>query len=238
MHDQSKTLAGWTIAFDLDGTLVDTAPDIIGALNVLLVEQRMAPAPMSAVRQLVGHGVRGLLLRAYQMAGLTITEERISELRPRFIEIYRARIAQESRPFPGCLEALADLRRRGARLAVCTNKPMALSEALLAELDMSRRFDAVVGGDTLPVQKPDPAPLLEAIARAGGDPARAILVGDASPDVGAAKAAGVPCIIVDFGYNDRPAAELGGDVLISCYDALAEAVTRIAASCRTAAESL
>ena len=132
MHDQSKTLAGWTIAFDLDGTLVDTAPDIIGALNVLLVEQRMAPAPMSAVRQLVGHGVRGLLLRAYQMAGLTITEERISELRPRFIEIYRARIAQESRPFPGCLEALADLRRRGARLAVCTNKPMALSEALLA----------------------------------------------------------------------------------------------------------
>ena len=238
MHDQSKTLAGWTIAFDLDGTLVDTAPDIIGALNVLLVEQRMAPAPMSAVRQLVGHGVRGLLLRAYQMAGLTITEERISELRPRFIEIYRARIAQESRPFPGCLEALADLRRRGARLAVCTNKPMALSEALLAELDMSRRFDAVVGGDTLPVQKPDPAPLLEAIARAGGDPARAILVGDASPDVGAAKAAGVPCIIVDFGYNDRPAAELGGDVLISCYDALAEAVTHIAASCRTAAESL
>ncbi|MFA7264584.1 MAG: phosphoglycolate phosphatase [Caulobacter sp.] len=238
MHDPDTSLAGWTIAFDLDGTLVDTAPDLIGALNVLLVEQAMAPAPMSAVRQLVGHGVRGLLQRAYQLAGLTITEKRIDALRPRFIEIYRARIARESRPFPGCLAALADLRRRGARLAVCTNKPMALTEALLAELDMTRRFDAVVGGDTLPVQKPDPAPLLEVIARAGGDPARAILVGDASPDVGAAKAAGVPCIIVDFGYNDRPAAELGGDVLISGYEALADAVAGIAASCRTAAESL
>lgn len=238
MHDPSKPLADWTIAFDLDGTLVDTAPDLVGSLNVVLVEQGMAPAPMSAVRQLVGHGVRGLLQRAYQMAGLTITEERINDLRPRFIEVYRARIARESRPFPGCLAALEALREQGARLAVCTNKPFVLTRALLAELDLTRRFDAVVGGDTLPVQKPDPAPLLEAIARASGDPARAILVGDATPDVGAARAAGVPCIIVDFGYNDRPAAELGGDVLISHYDALLAAVTGIAASCRTAAESL
>ena len=238
MHDQSKTLAGWTIAFDLDGTLVDTAPDLIGALNVVLGEQGMAPAPTAAVRQLVGHGVRGLLQRAYQMAGLTITEARITELRPRFIEIYRARIALESRPFPGCLEALADLRAQGARLAVCTNKPMALTQALLAELDMTRCFDAVIGGDVLPVQKPDPAPLLEAIRRAGGDPARAIMVGDASPDVGAARAAGLPCIIFSFGYNDMPAEELGGDLVIESYGELEAAITGLAASCRTAAESL
>jgi len=238
MHDLSKPLAGWTIAFDLDGTLVETAPDLVGALNVILIEQGMAPAPMTAVRQLVGHGLRGMLLRAFAMADRSITEDQIAQLRPRIVEVYRARIAQESRPFPGCLESLADLRARGALLAVCTNKPEALARLLLDELDMTGLFDAIVGGDTLPVQKPDPAPLLAAIAGAGGDPARAVLVGDASPDVGAAKAAGVPCVICTFGYNDLPPDELGGDVVISHFDALAGVITDIAASCPTAPESL
>ncbi|MDP1632965.1 MAG: phosphoglycolate phosphatase [Caulobacter sp.] len=238
MHDQSKTLAGWTVAFDLDGTLVETAHDLVGALNVILVEQGLAPAPMTAVRQLVGHGLRGMLIRAFAMADLTITEDQIAQLRPRIVDVYRGRIARESRPFPGCLEALAELRARGAKLAVCTNKPEGLARLLLDELAMTRLFDAIVGGDTLPVQKPDPAPLLEAIVRAGGDRARAILVGDASPDVGAAKAAGVPCVICGFGYNDLPPAELGGDVTISHYDALAGVVSGIAAACRSAGESL
>jgi phosphoglycolate phosphatase len=238
MHDPVNDLAGWTIAFDLDGTLIDTAPDLLGALNVILVEQGMAPAPMSAVRQLVGHGLRGMLIRAYAMADLTISEEQIAELRPRIVEIYRGRIAQESRPFPGCLEALADLRARGAALAVCTNKPEGLARLLLDQLAMTALFDAIVGGDTLPVQKPDPAPLLEAIAQAGGDRARAILVGDASPDTGAAKAAGVPCIVLSFGYNDLPPAELGGDVVLDHFDALAGAVSGLVASCRARPESL
>lgn len=238
MHDPSKPLAGWTIAFDLDGTLVETAHDLVGALNVILVEQGMAPAPMTAVRQLVGHGLRGMLIRAFAMADMTITEDRIAELRPRVVEVYRGRIAQESRPFPGCLEALAVLRARGAALAVCTNKPEGLARLLLDELDMTRLFDAIVGGDTLPVQKPDPAPLLESIIRAGGDPAKAILVGDASPDVGAARAADVPCVVCEFGYNDLPPAELGGDVIIGHFDALGTAVDRIVAACRAAAESL
>jgi len=238
MHDPSKPLAGWTIAFDLDGTLVETAHDLVGALNVILIEQGMAPAPMTAVRQLVGHGLRGMLIRAFAMADLTITEDEIALLRPRIVDVYRARIAQESRPFPGCLEALAALRARGAALAVCTNKPEALARLLLDELDMTRLFDAIVGGDTLPVQKPDPAPLLEAITRAGGDRARAILVGDASPDVGAAVAAGVPCVVCDFGYNDLPPDELGGDVTIGHFDGLGTAVDGIVAACRTAAESL
>ncbi len=238
MHDPVNDLAGWTLAFDLDGTLVDTAPDLLGALNVILVEQGMAPAPMTAVRQLVGHGLRGMLIRAYAMADLTISEEQIATLRPRIVEVYKGRIAQESRPFPGCLDALADLRARGAALAVCTNKPEGLARLLLDQLDMAALFDAIVGGDTLPVQKPDPAPLLEAIAQAGGDAARAILVGDASPDTGAAKAAGVPCIVLSFGYNDLPPAELGGDGVIDHFDALAGAVAGLVASCRAAAESL
>ena len=238
MHDPVNDLAGWTIAFDLDGTLIDTAPDLLGALNVILVEQGMAPAPMTAVRQLVGHGLRGMLIRAYAMADLTISEEQIAELRPRIVEIYRGRIAQESRPFPGCPAALADLRARGAALAVCTNKPEGLARLLLDQLAMTALFDAIVGGDTLPVQKPDPAPLLEAIAQAGGDRARAILVGDASPDTGAAKAAGVPCIVLSFGYNDLPPAELGGDVVLDHFDALAGAVSGLVASCRARPESL
>lgn len=233
----AMSLAGWTIAFDLDGTLVETAHDLVGALNVILIEQGMAPAPMTAVRQLVGHGLRGMLIRAFAMADLTITEERIAQFRPRIVDVYRDRIARESRPFPGCLEALDTLRARGAALAVCTNKPEDLARLLLDELDMTRLFDAIVGGDTLPVQKPDPAPLLEAIIRAGGDRSKAILVGDASPDVGAARAAGVPCVICAFGYNDLPPAELGGDVVIDHYDALARAASDIAASCRTATES-
>lgn len=238
MHDSRQDLSGWTVAFDLDGTLVDTAPDLLGALNVVLVEQGMAPAPMSAIRQLVGHGLRGMLARAYALAGRPITDARLAELRPRIVEIYEGRISEESEPFPGCLQALADLRARGAKLAVCTNKPSALAELLLDQLDMTRCFDAIVGGDTLPVQKPDPAPLLEAIARCGGDPARAVLVGDASPDTGAAKAAGVPCVICAFGYNDLPPAELGGDVTISHFDDLAAAVAALVASCRAATESL
>jgi len=238
MHDPVTDLSGWTLAFDLDGTLVDTAPDLLGALNVILVEQGMTPAPMTAVRQLVGHGLRGMLLRAFAMAELTISEDEIVRLRPRIVEVYRGRIAQESRPFPGCLKALADLRARGARLAVCTNKPEGLARLLLDELDMTRLFDAIVGGDTLPVQKPDPAPLLEAIARCGGDQGRAILVGDASPDTGAAMAAGIPCVVCAFGYNDLPPAELGGDVVIDHFDALAGAVAGLVASCRARPESL
>lgn len=230
MHDLAEDIAGWTIAFDLDGTLVETAPDLLGALNVILVEQGMEPAPMSAVRQLVGHGLRGMLLRAYARVGRPISEDLITELRPRIVEVYRARISLESRPFPGCLEALADLRARGAKLAVCTNKPSGLANQLLDELDMSRCFDAVVGGDTLPVQKPDPAPLLEAINRCDGDPARAILVGDASPDTGAARAAGVPCVVCAFGYNDLPSEELGGDVTIDHFDELVGAIEGIAAA--------
>jgi phosphoglycolate phosphatase len=238
VNDLAKDLGGWTIAFDLDGTLVETAPDLVGALNVILVEQGMAPAPMTAVRQLVGHGLRGMLIRAFAMADLTITEDRIAQLRPRIVEVYRGRIAQESRPFPGCLEALADLRARGAKLAVCTNKPEGLARLLLDELGMTACFDAIVGGDTLPVQKPDPAPLFEAVRQAGGDPARAILVGDASPDVGAAQAAGAPCVVCAFGYNDLPPAELGGDVIIGHFDELAEAIAGLVASCRAAGESL
>lgn len=233
MHDPSKPLAGWTIAFDLDGTLVETAPDLIGALNTVLAEEGLPPVPYSDVRILVGQGARFLVAKGFERAGAALPEEAMPRLFQRFLDVYGARIARESRPFPGCLAALHALADRGAALAVCTNKPQQLTDALLDALDMTGLFAAVVGGDVLPTQKPDPATLLLAIEKAGGAPRRAILVGDASPDTGAAKAAGVPCVVVDFGYTLTPAAQLGGTALISAYAELVPAIEALAASCRT-----
>ncbi|MFZ5668036.1 MAG: phosphoglycolate phosphatase [Pseudomonadota bacterium] len=226
-HDLPADLGGWTIAFDLDGTLVDTAPDLVGALNAVLVEEGLPPVPMAQVRLLIGRGARWLVRRGFELAGEPLAEDRLDSLRLRFVSHYRPRIARESRPFPGCLAALAGLRARGARLAVCTNKPQGLALDLLGELAMLDLFEAVVGGDALPVQKPDPRHLLAAVEQAGGHRARAVLVGDGSPDVGAAQAAGVPCVVVDFGYNEVPAAEMGGDLVIGGYDELAGAVNRL-----------
>ncbi|MDP1736322.1 MAG: HAD-IA family hydrolase [Caulobacter sp.] len=228
MHDPSKPLAGWTIAFDLDGTLVETAPDLIGALNTVLAEEGLPPVPYSDVRILVGRGAKFLVTKGFERAGAPLSDQDMPRLFSRFIEIYQSRIALESRPFPGCLDALADLTARGAALAVCTNKPQHLTEALLDALDMSGLFAAVVGGDVLPTQKPDPATLLLAIERAGGDRSRAILVGDASPDTGAAQAAGMPCVVVDFGYTLTPAAELGGTMVISSYATLPAVIACLA----------
>ena len=234
MHDSRADLAGWTIAFDLDGTLVETAPDLIGALNTVLAEEGLPPVPYSDVRILVGRGAKYLVATGFERAGKALSDADMPRLFQRFLVVYRERIARESRPFPGCLEALADLTARGAALAVCTNKPQALTMLLLDALGMTGLFATVVGGDVLPTQKPDPATLLLAIERAGGDPARAILVGDASPDTGAARAAGIPCVVVDFGYSLTPAAELGGTVLIGAYSELSAAL----ATCRAQTQPL
>lgn len=233
-----RPLAGCTIAFDLDGTLVETAPDLIGALNTVLAEEGLPPVPFSDARILVGRGATFLVTKGFERAGADLPAGIMPRLHARFLAVYRERIARESRPFPGCLAALADLTARGAALAVCTNKPQHLTDALLEALDISGLFAAVVGGDVLPTQKPDPATLLLAIGRAGGDRSRAILVGDASPDTGAAKAAGIPCVVVDFGYTLTPAAQLGGDVLISDYAELAPTIEALAASCRAPTQPL
>ena len=220
-------LSGATIAFDLDGTLVDTAPDLVGTLNVILAEEGLRPLAMAHARDLIGHGARRLIERGFQAAGEPLEAARMPGLFDRFIARYRAHIADESRPFPGCVAALEALRAAGARLAVCTNKPTALSDALLQALDMARLFDAVVGIDAAPAAKPDPRHLEAAIAAAGGDPARALMVGDAATDAGAARALQVPLVLVSFGYTETPAAELSPDVLIDHFDQLPAAVRRL-----------
>ncbi len=222
-------LAGATIAFDLDGTLVDTAPDLIGALNVVLEERRLPSLPVGGARELVGKGARGLIMRGFAAAGEPLEENEIGDLTDRFIEAYRARIARESRVFPGVETALDALSHAGAVLTVCTNKRTDLSLELLDALGLTHRFAAIVGSDLAPVRKPDPSHFITTIAAGGGDLARALMVGDSSNDVDSAKAAGAPVIVVSFGYTETPADQLGGDVLIDTFDELPAAAVRLLA---------
>lgn len=233
-----KPLAGVVIAFDLDGTLVDTAPDLIGVLNRLLTETDLPTLPMDQGRPLIGKGARALIDRGFRAAGTVLEPAELEAHFERFLELYIARIADESRPFPGCLEALDALRAAGAKLCVCTNKRTHLSVALLTQLGMIDRFEAVVGGDLPPAIKPDPRHLALAVERAGGQMDRAIMVGDASPDAGAARAAGAGLILVEFGYTDTPVAELGPDFLIGHYDELFAACAGLLGACEARAEGL
>jgi len=226
MHDLAK-LTGATIAFDLDGTLVDTAPDLVGTLNAILMEEGLPPLPFDTVRAMVGRGARALLERGFTAAGKPLTPAQSDPLVERFIAMYLARIAQESRPFPGVVQMLEALRNAGARLSVCTNKRTDLSVALLAALNLSRYFDAVIGADSAPAPKPDPRHLFAAIEQAGGDRDRAVLVGDSETDITTARNAGIPVVAVTFGYTETPCAELNPDALIDSFDELPAAAARL-----------
>ena len=229
-------LAGATIAFDLDGTLVDTAPDLVATLNVLLASEGVSPLALDTARPMIGRGARALIARGFEAAGSPLAEARLTTLFDRFIEHYRAHIADHSRPFPGVRAALDRLGRAGARLAVCTNKRTDLSVALLDSLDLARYFAAVVGSDAAPAAKPDPRHLITAIARAGGDVGRAVMVGDSASDAGAARAAVVPLVLVSFGYTEIAVHDLHPDVLIDHFDGLVDACAVLLRPCPAEAE--
>ena len=228
MHNPND-LTGWTIVFDLDGTLIETAPDLAGALTTLLAEEGLAAPPYEKLRTLIGRGGRWMTQQALALAGHAPTDAELDRLFERMLVLYLARIADESRPFPGAVEAMDALTARGAILAVCTNKRTALSIPLFDALGLTSRFAAIIGADLAPAPKPDPRHLLMTISEAGGDPARSILVGDTESDTLAARAAGIPCIVTDFGYSQVPAIELGGHAVISHFDQLTTVITDLAA---------
>lgn len=212
------------VAFDLDGTLADTAPDLTAALNHALGVLGRPPVPAEDVRHMVGHGARALLQKGLAATG-EVSEALLNQGFPIFLDHYGANIATHSRPFPGVEKALDDLAAAGVKLAICTNKLEGLARDFVSAIGWDGRFAAIVGGDTLPQRKPDPAPVLLAIAQAGGG--RAAFVGDSIADTGAARAAGIPCVAVTFGFSDRPAEQLGADVLIDHYDALIPALRQL-----------
>jgi len=218
------------VVFDLDGTLVDTAPDLISALNYVLDREGLPPVPLAAARNMIGAGARKLLERGLEVEGRTVSTAELDRLTKDFVGHYADHIADGSRPFDGLEAALDALATKGHRFAVCTNKLEWLSKLLLERLDLTARFAAICGPDTFGVAKPDPAFLRETVARAGGRLPAAIMVGDAGTDVGVARRAGVPVVGVDFGYTDVPMHELKPDRLISHMRDLPEAVASLIAA--------
>ncbi|MBV1703732.1 MAG: HAD hydrolase-like protein [Hyphomicrobiales bacterium] len=212
------------LVFDLDGTIADTAPDLIGALNRTLADVGEAPEPLSNASKLVGAGGRAMIARAMAWRGRPLTAEAVEPLFAKFLAHYEAHIADESFLFPGLTAALDRFAGEGYVFAVCTNKYENLANTLLKRLEIASRFAFVCGQDTFGIGKPDPKPLLGTIAAAGGAVGRVTMVGDAQPDIGAARAAKVPVVAVGFGYSEPPVAELGADRTIGHYDELWEAV--------------
>jgi len=218
-----------TIVFDLDGTLIDTAPDLIDTLNLILAREGLPAMPFMAARRLIGGGARGMLERALIEEGRPGAKAEMDRLFAAFIEHYAAHIADRSRPFPQLEATLDRLAADGYRLAVCTNKLEWLSRLLLKTLNLAPHFAAICGQDTFGVMKPDPEILRQTSLRAGGEPAHAIMIGDSGTDVRTARAAQVPVIAVDFGYSEVPIATLQPDRIISAYGELPAAIAAVAA---------
>jgi phosphoglycolate phosphatase len=213
-----------TVVLDLDGTLVDSAPDLVATLNIIFARTGLPPVAYDAARNMVGGGARALIVRGLKAEGRTLDEIEIDRLVREFIDHYAAHIADHSRPFPGLESALDTLAAHGCRLAVCTNKFEWLAVRLLDALALSQRFAAICGGDTFGLQKPDPEMLRRTIARAGGDTGSTVMVGDSLTDITTAHAAGVPVVAVDYGYTERPVTEMGADRVIGTLSALPGAV--------------
>jgi len=219
-----------TVVFDLDGTLVDTAPDLIATLNTILGREGLRPIGFAAARNMVGGGARHMLERGLAAEGLTAAPADLERLCGQFIDHYAAHIADHSRPFPGVETALDALVGGGCRLAVCTNKLEWLSLRLLDALGLTHRFAAICGADTFGVQKPDAAILHGTIARAGGRSDASIMVGDAITDIAVARAAGIAVIAVDFGYSETPVTALAPDRTVGSFEHLPEVVFALLAA--------
>ncbi len=222
-----------TVVFDLDGTLVETAPDLIRSTNHVLALAGLAPVAPAAIRPSISFGGRAMIVKGLEIREARLTEAEIDKLLDVFLDHYATNIAVESHAFPGLEAALDSLAAAGATLAVCTNKREGLSRTLLETLGLDRRFAAIAGRDTFPVYKPHPDHLLGAIRMAGGDPARAVMVGDSDTDIKTARAAGIPVIGVPFGYTDVPIAELAPDEVVHHYDHLVPAIERLTGRVRS-----
>jgi phosphoglycolate phosphatase len=212
-----------TIVYDLDGTLADTAEDLVATLNWLLGREGLAPIKVESAGSLVGAGARALIKRGFATSGRTLNAEEVEVLFADYLGHYNTHIVDRTRLYPGVDKALAVFARAGWLQAVCTNKIEVSAKLLIEKLGIAERFAFVCGQDTFGVGKPNAKPLLETIAASGGAKERAIMVGDSGADIKTARAANVPVVAVDFGYSDVPIKELGPDRVISHFDQLMQA---------------
>ena len=214
-----------TIVFDLDGTLVDTAVDLLDSLNHCLGTVGMAQTDLSNLRAYVGRGARVMITRAFEAQDRRLAPTQLDSLFAVFLDHYSDNIPGVSRPFAGVSTAINRFEDAGYRLAICTNKLEKLAIDLIGALGLSQHFSVITGADTYDFRKPDPRHLIETILEAGGDPEKAVLIGDSETDIATAKAARVPVIAVDFGYTDRHVSAFGPTHIISHYDELTVPMT-------------
>jgi phosphoglycolate phosphatase len=227
---------GWprAVVFDLDGTLIDSVPDVARSLNVVLTEHGRNAIGLDQVRGFIGDGAANLVGRGLAATGGTVSPERLRAATARFLEVYEAEPATMTRIYPGVLATLDRLRAQGRRLGICTNKAGGATAAVLAALALDHFFGAVIGGDTLAVKKPDPGPLRAALERLGVGPDEAAMVGDNEHDVATAAALGVPCILVSYGYARVPLEQIPATARIDRFDQVPAALERLALSQVTA----
>lgn len=219
-----------TIVFDLDGTLIDTAPDLVESLNHTIAARDLAPVGYEDLTHLVGQGARVMIQRAFALRNTPLAEDDIPALLDRFIDHYQAGMPGKSRAYPGLIEALDRLKAAGYRLAVCTNKMERLAIPLIDRLELASYFATVAGGDTFAFRKPDPAHILATVERAGGKSDKVLMIGDSINDILAARNGSIPSIAVPFGYSDVPVETLGASHIISHFDELTvELVERLLA---------
>ena len=217
-------MQGWTIVFDLDGTLIDTAPDLAEATNHVLATLGLDRINELEIRPFVGHGALAMIEGAVKAHGRKLSERELHDLFEVFIVYYSAHIADYSVPYPHVIATLEGLKARGATLAVCTNKMEAQARAVLETMKLDHYFSALTGRDSLGAYKPDPRHLTGTIALAGGRPETSIMIGDSETDIKTAKAASIPVVAVSFGYSVDPVASFGPDAIIDDYRHLPRAI--------------
>jgi phosphoglycolate phosphatase len=215
------------VVFDLDGTLAETAPDIMNTLNVILEREGLPALPIERARELVGAGARALIERGFKVSGRPLDTEKLEQLFEEFLVIYAGAVAKDSYVHDGVTAALDALAADGFVFAVCTNKPILHTRLILDHFGITGRFAAIAGRDSFAFFKPDPRHLTQTIAEAGADPARAVMVGDSRTDVSTARAAGIPVVCVPFGYTDVPVESLEPDLVIQHFSELPQAVRRL-----------
>jgi phosphoglycolate phosphatase len=217
------------LIFDLDGTLVDTAPDLLGAMNAVLTQQGRKPVDPETLRHMVGFGAASLIRQAMAATGPVVAEDRLPALVDDFIVHYREHLADSSMPFPGVVETLASLKARGTKMGVLTNKPHELTLPLLTALGLSKFFGAIHGAGRYSYNKPDPRVFHHVVEELAGDPnAPAVMIGDSATDVATARAARAPILLLSYGYTPEPAATLGADAVTDDFSQIPALVGHLA----------
>ena len=218
-------MPGFLLLFDLDGTLIDSVPDLTNALNEVLRERGYAPLGPEEVKPMVGDGVPVLVARAFAARGGG--SEEAAELLPRYVAFYEANATRLTRPYPGVRETLQELRRSGYRTAICTNKLQRATVRVLRGLELDDLFDGVAGGDRYAVRKPDPGHLLQLIREMGGESDRAAMIGDSENDAAAGRAASLPVLLMRYGYARVDPKSLSPDTVVDRFDELPQALERL-----------